>query len=180
MKALAEQVAHTSRLPDKLKTRIAESLPVGDIEVHPVKVLAKPRGRPGAIPQDAQPFQGVCVPAHLRKVPEIQRGQHERLRPYTYLDWSQKRLYGGFLEFGVLGQDKEGSSGDLAGKEQVFRLVTLTSYRKDVPKILNSQETLVWRVQVRRGFIQVGGTPSLPPPWLVWSSTPGACAKDES
>ncbi len=45
------------------------------------------------------------------------------------------------------------------GQEELFRLFTVPQYHDAVKRLLASRETMLWRVQVRRGFVEVHGTP---------------------
>ncbi|MCI0379327.1 MAG: hypothetical protein L0215_17090 [Gemmataceae bacterium] len=147
-----QKVAHDSPLSGKLKTRFAQALRIGDVEVTPVKVEA---------------VDDVELVLHLKvrnlsqeylfhpMSEEFLRYAKGRELPYTYLDWSQKRIFGGFLQFF---KDDELISGELApGQTALVKITTVSEFKNDVPKILKSGEDLVWRVQVRRGFVDVRG-----------------------
>ncbi|MCI0639694.1 MAG: hypothetical protein L0Y72_05350 [Gemmataceae bacterium] len=146
------KVKHDSPLSGKLKIRFAESLRVGDMEMTPVKVEAV---------DDTE----LALYLRVRNLSteylihpmsdEFLRYAKGRELPYTYLDWSQKKLFGGFLQFF---KDDEPTSAELApGQSALVKITTVSEFKNDVPKILKSGEDLVWRVQVRRGFVDVRG-----------------------
>ena len=45
------------------------------------------------------------------------------------------------------------------GQEELIRISTGPKYKADIRRIAESRENLVWRVQVRRGFVDVRGVP---------------------
>jgi hypothetical protein len=146
-----ERVQHDFPLPDKLKTRLQQPVRIGALQVTPVKVQ----------------LTASELVLHLR-MKNVSADQvfnpisQEFMKytgdspPYTYLDLGQKKIYGGFPEWlrGPEGKE-ERFGGDIApGQEELIRIVTSPKFKDDVKRIANSQATLLWRVQVRRGFVE--------------------------
>lgn len=154
------QVAHDSPLPAKLKTRFSQALRIGAVEVTPLKVQATANNelvlnlRLKNISTD-QVFNPISF-EFMKYVAGALTGN----RPYTYLDLGEKKLYGGFPEWlkGPPGKE-EPFGGEIApGQEELIRIVTEPKYKAEVKRLAKSKEDLVWRVQVRRGFVDVRGT----------------------
>ena len=75
--------------------------------------------------------------------------------------WSGPKLYGGLPEWlhGPAGKE-EPFGGDIGpGQEELVRLYTVPQYHDAVRSIVASREPMLWRVQVRRGFVEVHGNP---------------------
>ena len=154
------QVAHNSPLPDRLKTHFGQTLRIGALEVTPVKVQRTAADelvlilKVKNISKD-QIFSPVSV-----KFMKASFAASNPIFPYTYLDWSQKKLYGGYPETleGAEGKE-EPFNGEIGpGQDELVRLVTDSRYKADVPRLAASQDELVWRVQMRRGFVDVRGS----------------------
>ena len=153
------QVAHDLELPSKLRTKLNQTLRIGDVEVTPTKV--------------------EMTPEHLilnLKVKNVSKdlifnpisddflryavGSVSAKKPYSFLQWNDKRLYGGFPEWlqGAEGKE-EPFGGEIGpGQEELIRIVTQSSYKDEVKPIADSKDNLLWRVQVRRGLVDVRGT----------------------
>jgi phage FluMu protein Com len=152
-----ERVQHDAPLPDRLKTRLGGSLNIGALEVNPLKVEK-------ANDELILHLKMKNVSKNLIFNPiskEFLKTGAGNL-PYTYLEGGQPkiRVYGGFPEWlkGATGHAGLFGGEIGPGEEELVRIVTPKS-KTDVNRILNSQEPLVWRVQVRRGFVDVGGNP---------------------
>jgi hypothetical protein len=155
-----ERVQHDSPLPAKLKTRLREPLSIGALQITPLKVQWTMDAlvlhlQMKNVSRD-QIFNPVCH-EFLKDAGPAKNGN----RPYTYLDWGQNKIYGGFSEW-LKGPDgKEGSfGGDIGpGEREVIRITTVPQYQDEVKRLVQSRDALLWRVQVRRGFVDVRGNP---------------------
>lgn len=151
------QVAHDTRLPAKLKTKLAQPVQVGDIEITPLKVWATDEDQL-VLEFKARNLSKNLIfnpvsDAFLRYVEKSM----DAGKPYTYLDCGHKKLFGGFGEWlaGPAGQEQQ-FDGDIGpGEEEIIRITTEPRYRKDVQQLRKSKDDLTWRVQVRRGLVQV-------------------------
>ena len=79
-------------------------------------------------------------------------------RPYTFLESRNskiQRLYGGFVDWRQADRTAEGEIGP--GEEEIILLTTFPKYQKDVKNIVQSPDSLTWRVQVRQGLVPVEG-----------------------
>ncbi len=151
-----ERVQHDAPLPDKLKTKLSESLTIGALQVHPVKV--EKSGDELILHLKMKNVSKNLVFNPVSK--EFLKTANGNLS-YTYLEGGNPkiRIYGGFPEWlkGATGQEVLFGGEIGPGEEELVRIVTPKS-KTDVNRIVNSQEPLVWRVQVRRGFVDVGGS----------------------
>jgi phage FluMu protein Com len=152
------RVPHDRPLPDKLKTSLDQPLQVGDLEVKPLQIERTAEGdlvlvlAMRNLSQDTafNPFPDSF--ARARGAP-----------PYTYLQVGQERIYGGFTEWwkGPAGKLVRASSGELQpGEEMHAKLIVSAQKREDrskIQEVLRSSTPLLWRVHVRRGFIEVRG-----------------------
>jgi len=151
------RVAHDSILPGQLKTNLNLPLQIGILQVTPVKVQWN---------SDDQLVLHLKM-KNMSKDVVFNPISYEFLKfapgvnaspPYSYLDWKEKKLYGGDPEWLRGPEGKEIFGGDIEpGQEELIRIYTVSKYKNDVKRIAASNETLVWRVQVRRGFVEVRG-----------------------
>jgi hypothetical protein len=157
---LQERVKHDSILPDKLKIRLGQSLQIGVLQVTPVKVRRTENDelilhlKMKNVSSDLL-FNPVSAD-FLKYAP----GSLSANRPYTYLDSRVKKIYGGYPEWlqGPEGNEELHQGGDIGpGHEEWVRIVTDLRDKNAVKSIAASNENLVWRVQVRRGFVEVRG-----------------------
>jgi len=78
-------------------------------------------------------------------------------RPYTYLDSSVQRIYGGFVDWRKNDVRCDGDIGP--GEIETILLTTNGSKenRANIKRIVRSGEALLWRVQLRQGLVPVDG-----------------------
>jgi phage FluMu protein Com len=153
------RVIPTAPLPNKLKTSLKKPIKIGDLEVTPLKVH----------------FNGEDFTLDLKMV-NLSRNLtfnpisnsfiitvEKRKLPYTFLDTGKEQLYGGYLEWWKLagGKKEQMPRGyNLGpGEEMLIQVIINDKYRKQVKAAAKSKEPLVWRVQVRRGFVTVNQKP---------------------
>jgi hypothetical protein len=153
------RISHDTPLPKNLIVPLAQTLDIGALEVTPIKVQLNRLGelvlqmKMKNISKD-QFFNPVSADYLKYSVKAANAN-----KPYSYLDWSRKRIYGGFPEWlkGQAGKE-EFADGDIGpGQEEWVRIITGKDYKEDVKNLAQSKETVVWRVQVRRGFVDVRG-----------------------
>jgi hypothetical protein len=157
------QVKHDYPLDRDMTTALGQPIRVGAIEVTPVKIKQDGYGDLVLV------FRAKNVSPDLVFTPisaEYMKYSEKSLdsgRPYTFLERTGKdlkRIYGGNVELLKGPADQERPfDGDIGpGEEAVVHLTTDVKYRNsEVPKFLKAAEKLVWRVQVRRGFVAVDG-----------------------
>jgi len=150
---------HNLKLPDKLKAGIHQSLEIGAIQVTPLKL---------SLNQD----DNLVLSLKIRNLTEdlafkpmsdsflvFNRKSMNSPRPFTYLDTGAKELFDSYLEWkqGPPGREQASDGILYPGQELVLQLTTNDKHRGDVKRALEAQAQLVWRVQLRRGFVQVRG-----------------------
>lgn len=158
-----EQIKHDLPLPEHLKTRLAHSIRVGDLEVTPVKVHLTRAGnlvlhlKMRNLSRDTL-FNPISD--DFLDLPE--KNAAKGGANYTFLDaGSNRRYYGSFA-------DREGPpdiddfAGDIGpGQEETIRITTYPLNPKtdkaELRRLANSPDPLLWRIQVRRGFVNVRG-----------------------
>lgn len=167
-------------LPDKLKVALGQSIRIGDLEVTPLRVerghiqLRYPDGRR----EEPQRDESLVLHLHLRNVsenvafkptdPEFLRAWDEQKRsgamPYTYLEAGHMRFFGGPIPWRAAkapGQRAdwyvEGHNHDreLQPGEAMSSLVCTNPDRQAVRELRDYKGPMLWRVQVRRGLVQV-------------------------
>lgn len=150
--------AHDSPLAADRKVPLKETVRVGDMEITPLRII-----RNG---DDLRiEFRARNASTNLIMTPiEYEFFRYNKagvgsVKPYTFLEGvgQAERVYGGHLEFFQSGRDV---SGELApGQEEVVRLMSEQKDRPRVSSLLASNGRYLWRLQVRRGFINYrGGT----------------------
>jgi hypothetical protein len=157
-----ERIKFDAPLPEKLKTSLGKPLRVGAIEVTPLRVQ----------------MRNDDLVLHLKMInhsenltfnplPDsfVRFGARHRsgLKPYTYLQAGDNHepIFGGFLQWiKCTAADRQPCDGVIGPGEEL--LVKLTTAGKEenraiVRAILHSNVRMLWRVQVRRGFLPVHG-----------------------
>ncbi len=164
-------------LPDRLRVALGESITVGDLEITPQKIeLRQLRyhvpGTPGTEPSLEE---ALVMALHLRNISSVVRfypmdPYFDRLwkknrpsrPPFTFLELvdANKRFYGGPVEWEpprkphvVEGQNYEV---ELKPGEEVDTFVCTDPDDHVKQALENYHGPLLWRVQVRRGLVQVG------------------------
>jgi hypothetical protein len=151
---LQERVRFDAPLTDKLKTGLLQPLWVGALEVTPVKVQ-----RAGNELVLHLKMKNMSTDQLFNPISQEFMKYVGESPPYTYLDWAEKKLFGGFTEWlrGPEGKE-EPFGGDIGpGQEELIRVVTMPKYKDDVQRIAASRDALLWRVHVRRGFVETRG-----------------------
>jgi hypothetical protein len=156
------RVQHDLPLPDKLKTALGQPLQIGDLEVKPLKVELSADGE-------------LILSLHLRNLsrntafnPFPDRFvQHKResptaARPYTYLQVGGGRIYGGYAQWQKVppGKEQDSFNGVLQpGAAMTAKLITDRNANDKAlaEEATHSREPLLWRLHVRRGFVEVRG-----------------------
>lgn len=165
-------------LPDKLKVALGQPIRVGDLEVTPQRVerthirLRYPDGRK----EEPQRDESLVLHLQLRNVsddvafkptdPEFLRAWDERKRtgnmPYTFLEAGTRRFYGGPIQWHTARPPGrraawyvEGHNHDreLRPGETMSTLVCTDPDQKAVRQLAGYKGPMLWRVQVRRGFV---------------------------
>jgi hypothetical protein len=162
-------------VPDNLKVELGRSIRVGDVEVTPQRVELRrvEFRRPGFVPEPATD-DSLVLHLLLQNIsrdvvfsptdPFFDRswkGISSGKKPYTGLDMGANRLWGGPLPWsaGQHAVERETVGGQeykmLQPGEQLTTFVC-TDPRAHVSKLLQAYRgNLLWRVQVRRGLVQV-------------------------
>jgi hypothetical protein len=144
-------------LPDKLQVALEGRLQVGDLEVIPQKI-------------EETPQKTLVLTLFLRNIsknvvfrpltPRLAEFKEGGPQPYTYLDMGQDRIYGGtvhvqpFTRKGT--NDELVTDGKLLPGESLSATLTtpaVASARAQVKSLKKKQGELLWRVQLRRGFV---------------------------
>jgi hypothetical protein len=157
------RVKHDSPLPDRLKTSLKEPLTVGDLEVTPLALERTPMGELLLSLKLKNVSRGVA----FDPLPEMflrytARGLDD-VKPYTFVALGPdpgRRIYGAFLEHVTTPRPRGGGRFDgvlRPGEQEVVRLRTDRKYKQLVDRLDRPRGPLLWRVQVRRGFVQVQG-----------------------
>jgi hypothetical protein len=149
-----ERARHDQPLAAHQKVPLGKTIRIGEVEVTPKKVKRDALG-------------DLEITLHVKNTstknefspmaPEFLKvqGKTNAVYPYTFLDSpSYTRLYGGHLAF-QRGQEDLTDEGLLKpGQEEDVRITTRGQDAKlIVQKILESNEPLTWRVQLRRGVV---------------------------
>jgi len=170
-----DRVQPERSVPDKLKVDLGGTIRIGDVEITPQKVELRrvEFRRPGVAPEPASDdslvlhllFQNISQdvvfsptdPFFDRSWKGIVSGK----KPYTGLNIGQECLWGGALSWraGQRPEERDSIAGQqykmLQPGEQLATLVC-TDPQEHVGRLLaNYRGDLVWRVQVRRGLVQV-------------------------
>jgi S-adenosylmethionine hydrolase len=169
-----ERVRPENDLPDRLKIDLGQTIQLGDLELTPQRVALRrvEYHRPGFAPEPALD-DSLVLDLHLRNIsrdvafsptdPFFDRswkGLSSGKKPYAFLDIGKNRLWGGPLPWNP-GHPEARESIDgqhyrtLQPGEELTTLVC-TDPQDHVARLLAEyQGSLLWRVQVRRGLVQV-------------------------
>jgi hypothetical protein len=152
-----KRIKHDAPLPRKLQTSLRQPLRVGDLEVTP---LAVKRTAEGELVLKLK-VKNVSRDVAFDPLPDsfLQYAPGRKDKPYTFVALGpdpDQRIYGAYL-------DKRTGRADgmlYPGKEEVVTLSTDPDY-DDLQDLLDqldrAREPILWRVQVRRGFVRVRG-----------------------
>jgi len=148
------KVQHDGDLPSKNIVALNESVTIGDVNVVPTKVSMT---REGNFVLHLR-IKNVSPNTHFTPISDSFLKVNDQIRTsYTYLENPEQRLYGGFLEVKrITGKDEEGEL--YPNEEGLFMVITPDKMQKVTKRLANlKSETMVWRVQVRRGLIDFRG-----------------------
>ncbi|MCI0685285.1 MAG: hypothetical protein L0Y71_24570 [Gemmataceae bacterium] len=160
------QVKHDYDLDKDMKTALGRPIRVGAIEVTPLTV------KHTADNDLVLVFRARNVSSNLVFSPiaddflKFSRKSLDAGKPYTFLERVSKtklpRIYGGTLVQlkGAPGAERplDPEVGIGPGEEAVIQLTSEPEYaQREVGNFVKAREPLVWRVQVRRGMVQVDG-----------------------
>jgi hypothetical protein len=153
------RVPHDRKLPEKLQTSMHQALQVGDVEVTPLGV-ARDHGDLVLRLRFRNLSEDVTFNPFPASFSHFLREWRNPVWPYTYLQVGEQRIYGGDPEWwqGPPGHEERRADGNLApGGEMIALLRTDFRDRELVKKVSEVNEPLLWRVHVRRGFVEVRG-----------------------
>jgi hypothetical protein len=153
-KQSSERPKHDQPLAAHQKVPLGKTVRIGEAEVRPTRVARDALGDLEITVHvknlSARNEFSPLAPEFLKIVP----GKTEPIYPYTFLDsrsQSFPRLYGGHLAFQR--DDNLTDEGLLKpGQEEDVRITTRDN-KPVVQKILESNEAMIWRVQLRRGVV---------------------------
>jgi hypothetical protein len=184
--SVMETISPETNLPSRLMLALGQQFRLGDLEIQPVKVERRKlticsenrQVRPQETPQDA-----LVLTLRLRNVSQdvyftptdpvfdrqwkLEFGSN---RPYTLLDMGGARFFGGPIKYMprahgqfrgddpreyVKGQEHDNQALK-PGEERTSIICTDPSNREILMTLKSYQGPLVWRVQLRRGLVQVG------------------------
>jgi hypothetical protein len=153
------RLPHDGPLPQNLIARLGETLTVGDVQFTPIEVrrtfhnelVLRFRVKNASTEYAFQPISTAFVDINI--IPT----------PYTYLHLKDEndsqrtlRVYGGVLAHQDLrGLPKLRSAGELKPGEEEF--VELTTEKKTPDGLTAAKGPLLWRVQLRRGLVDING-----------------------
>ncbi len=150
-----QRVAHDEPLPYKLTTQLNKALTVGEVEVKPLAI----RHKEGRLLLTLQLRNTSTASAFNPLSPVfVEFGGPGSKKPYTFLQVGDDIAYGGTLS---LEKEPPRPAGKLfdgvlkPGESCVLVLETLEPFRKVVDRAVRYPEPMLWRVQVRRGFVEV-------------------------
>jgi len=172
-----DRVSPKAELPAKLKVSLDHTIRVGEIEVTPIKVeLFRIRiQHPQFATEPAGNEDSLVLRLRFRNVSKDEtftpldpffdrrwKGLSHGGKPYTFLQIGDKKLYGGPLPWkpGRPLDSRETIEGqDFRSLDPGHESISLvcTDPEEQVVRLLRAHSgPLLWRVQVRRGFVQVG------------------------
>jgi hypothetical protein len=156
------RVSHDTTLPGHLVTQLKRPVRIGDVEVTPIDIHKTDAGDLALklrVKNLSAEYAFVPVSKLFLEVSD----KADFGKPYCFLQAqgnpSTPRVYGGFVEYQTAdGEPDLASDGELLpGKEAVLQITTLAKYQKDLKRVLDARARLLWRVQVRRGLVEVRG-----------------------
>jgi hypothetical protein len=170
-----ERLDPDSPLPDRLKIGLNQSIQLGDLEVTPERIeLGRLRVRHPDQTVDVLPGEALILRLTFKNIsrdvvfspndPYFCRAWRSSQdgKPYTFLEVGERRFYGGALPWhaGERPDERpvlERQYYQLLEPGQQFSSYICTSPDEPAGKLAGEYKgTLIWRVQVRRGLVQVG------------------------
>jgi hypothetical protein len=157
------QPAHNLPLESQLRTRIGAPIQAGDLLVTFDRVRLTEHGDLQLVLRAKNLSTNTAFEPINEAFVKVNWSRKDE-KPYTFLEsqsQSVDHLYGAYLSFHKdrLGLDEASSTAVLdPRKETTIVLTTETAYReKHVANVVNSNDEYLWRVRVRRGFVNVDG-----------------------
>lgn len=161
-----ERIKHDAPLSKDNRTQLKQAIQIGELQVTPLKIELNADGDLVLhlhMKNTSRDLRFNPLPdAYLR----FNRASMTAPRPYTFLqkipDHGSSRFYGGEREYwkGHPGKGQKTETGTLdPGQEMVTLLHTSNTlgYRAEVTKLAQTPGNWLWRVQVRRGLVQIKG-----------------------
>jgi hypothetical protein len=149
-------------MPAKLKTSLGQPLQVGDLKVTPLRIMTNADRQMGLHLK----LQNLSPDVEFK--PLLPNGFYQLKRvslldtgPYTYLEVGGKRLYGLGAEWEQTPARRDDGrfDGTLQPGEAMTAVFWTRTDDKAVARAVDgARGPLLWRVQLRRGLVAVGGT----------------------
>ena len=150
-----KRVKHDTPLPDKLKTTLNRPLTIGDIEVTPLAIKRQEDGLKLYLKLHNVSTNTAFNPLSSQFVefnPKLAN------RPYTFLQVGDQNGYGAVISYESTPNRPGRFDGVLQpGETSVLVLETTKWASKAAGKAVTFPDKMLWRVQVRRGFVEVKG-----------------------
>ena len=159
-----KQIKHDLPLSDRQKTSLLQSIKVGDVvELTPLHIMLAPKG--DSIEMTIQ-LRNISTDLRFNPLP---RSFLVRNQGYTFLEFGKHRIYGGRLSYQktlgfwahlreFLGKERPPFEGVLdPGEEMVATLSTSPRDEGTVRKLSDYRGPMLWRLEVRRGLVEIGG-----------------------
>jgi hypothetical protein len=150
--------AHDSPLAADRKVPLKETVRIGDMEITPLRIVRSGDDLRIEFRARNASTNLIMMPIDYELFNYNRKAAAGSVKPYTFLEGigQPERVYGGHLEFFQSGREV---AGELApGQEEVVRLMTEQNDRARVNALLASNGRYLWRLQVRRGFINYRGS----------------------
>jgi hypothetical protein len=149
-------------LPEKLKTSLKQSLTVGAVKVTPLLIDRTPRGELVLLVKLRNVSRNLAFNPLPRSFLTYQEGNPHSRKPYSFVEIGRNHLYNPSLEWKETPPRLGGPpfNGVLGPGEEVtvlLRTPDKKGYADLVNNLERSQGEVVWRLHVRRGFVQVKG-----------------------
>jgi hypothetical protein len=159
-----KQIKHDLPLSDRQKTSLGQPIKVGEVvELTPLNIMLAPRGD-----SLEMTLRLRNISSDLRFNP-LPRSFLVRTQGYTFLEFGKQKIYGGRLSYHktigfwanireFLGDPRPAFEGVLdPGEEMIATLSTSPRDEAIVGKLNDYRGPLLWRLEVRRGLVDVGG-----------------------
>jgi hypothetical protein len=171
-----ERIDPVTELPSHLKVPLGQALQLGDVEVRPQKIELRPlKIRHPGFEAEQQEWPSLVLHLWFKNIsPDVvfspvdpffdrQWRPGQSNKPYTFLDLGGHRFFGGPLPWkpGMTAAQREIIEGqhyaELRPGQELATLVCTDPNNEEVSKTLASYHgPIVWRIQFRRGLVQVG------------------------
>ncbi|HYT93528.1 MAG TPA: hypothetical protein VEL76_32720, partial [Gemmataceae bacterium] len=158
----ARRVKFDEPLPEKLKTSLQQPLTVGDVEVTPLLVERTPLGELVLKVK----LRNVSSDVAFDPLPAVflayDHSKKTSLKPYSFVEIGRNHLYGTSLEWKETPARPKASPFDgVLNHGEELTAVLRTPDNKEYVALVNNLDRnkgeILWRLHVRRGFVQVKG-----------------------